>query len=58
MELLVNSIAIYNTLGQLVIAIPNAQSVSTIDVSSLKTGNYFIKMTTDKGTSNTKFIKN
>ncbi len=53
-----NSIAIYNMLGQLVIAIPNAQTVSAIDVSSLKTGNYFIKMTTDKGTSNSKFIKN
>ncbi|MES2543408.1 MAG: T9SS type A sorting domain-containing protein [Bacteroidota bacterium] len=54
----VNNIGIYNTLGQLVIAIPNAQSVSTIDVSKLKTGNYFIKMITDKGTSNAKFIKN
>lgn len=53
----VNSIAIYNTLGQLVIAIPNAQSVSSIDVSSLRTGNYFIKMVTDKGNSNTKFLK-
>ncbi|MES2543930.1 MAG: leucine-rich repeat domain-containing protein [Bacteroidota bacterium] len=54
----VNSIGIYNTLGQLVIAIPNAQSVSSIDISNLKTGNYFIKMITDKGNANTKFVKN
>jgi hypothetical protein len=54
----VSSINIYNTLGQLVLAIPNAQTVSAIDVSRLTAGNYFIKMNTDKGTSNTKFIKN
>jgi len=39
----VNSINIYNTLGQLVLVIPNAQQTKTIDVSSLKTGNYFLK---------------
>lgn len=54
----VKSINIYNLLGQIVIAIPNAESVSTIDVSNLKTGTYFIKLITDKGTANTKFIKN
>jgi hypothetical protein len=54
----VKSIEIYNLLGQMVIAIPNAETVSAIDVSDLKTGTYFIKVKTDKGTSNTKFIKN
>lgn len=53
----VNFINIYNMLGQMVIAIPNAESVSTIDVSDLKTGTYFIKVITDKGTANTKFTK-
>lgn len=53
----VKYISIYNLLGQMVIAIPNAESVSTIDVSDLKTGTYFIKVNTDKGTANTKFIK-
>ncbi len=54
----VKSINIYNAVGQLVLVVPNAQDVATIDVSSLTTGNYFVKINTDKGTSNTKFIKN
>ena len=54
----VSSINIYNTLGQLVLVIPNAQNTKTVDVSSLSSGNYFIKINSDKGTSNTKFIKN
>jgi hypothetical protein len=44
-------------LGQLVIAVPNAKSVSTIDVSKLSSGNYFIKIKSDKGSSGMKFIK-
>ena len=54
----VRSIAVYNVLGQLVLAVPNAQQVSIIDVSGLKTGNYFIKINSDKGTTNAKFAKN
>lgn len=54
----ISSVSIYNTLGQLVVVIPNAQNTKTIDVSNLTTGNYFIKINSDKGTSNTKFIKN
>jgi hypothetical protein len=54
----VKSITIYNTLGQLVVIIPNAQNTKTVDISSLTSGNYFIKINSDKGTSNTKFIKN
>jgi len=53
----VQSISIYNTLGQLVLVIPNAEKVSKIDVSSLTTGNYFIKINSDKGTSNARFVK-
>ncbi len=56
-NIVVQSITVYDVLGQLVIAIPNAKSVSTIDVSNLKTGNYFIKVKSDKGSSSTKFIK-
>lgn len=51
------SISIYNTLGQLVLVIPNAEKVSKIDVSSLTAGNFFIKINSDNGTSNTRFIK-
>ncbi|MEZ7504996.1 T9SS type A sorting domain-containing protein [Flavobacterium sp. Arc2] len=51
------TMAIYDMLGQLVIAVPNALNSSRIDVSKLSKGNYFLKMNTDKGTSNFKFIK-
>jgi Leucine-rich repeat (LRR) protein len=54
----VQSMAVYDVLGQLIIAVPNAQTVSKIDVSKLTTGNYFLKMNTDRGTSSVKFIKN
>ncbi|WP_035672312.1 T9SS type A sorting domain-containing protein [Flavobacterium sp. 83] len=53
----VKSMAIYDVLGQLIIAVPNAQTVSKIDVSKLTIGNYFLKMNTNKGTSSVKFIK-
>ncbi|HMI07251.1 MAG TPA: T9SS type A sorting domain-containing protein [Flavobacterium sp.] len=53
----VTSIEIYNTLGQLVLAIPNAGKIPAVDVSQLKSGNYFIKINSDKGSSNSKFIK-
>ena len=51
------SMAIYDVLGQIVIAVPNAQNISKVDVSKLSSGNYFLKMNTDKGTSSFKFIK-
>lgn len=53
----VKSVHIFNTLGQLIVAIPNAENSSAIDVSDLKTGAYFIQINSDKGTANTKFIK-
>ncbi|MFC0777402.1 T9SS type A sorting domain-containing protein [Flavobacterium sp. HJSW_4] len=54
----INSFEIYDILGQLVIAIPNAKTTSNIDISNLRTGNYFIKVKSDKGSSSMKFIKN
>lgn len=53
----IQSLAIYDILGQLVIAVPNAKSVSNIDVSKLRTSTYFIKVKSDKGSSSMKFIK-
>ncbi|MFC7773065.1 DUF7619 domain-containing protein [Flavobacterium sp. GCM10027622] len=53
----ISSVSIYNALGQLVVVIPNAQNTKTIDITNLPSGNYFIKVNSDKGTSNTKFIK-
>ena len=49
------SVYVYNTLGQLMQI--NTNLNNTIDVSSLKTGNYFIKILSDKGSSIIKFIK-
>ena len=53
----VSSISIYNTLGQQILVIPNAQYTKQVDVSNLKTGNYFIKLISDKGSSVGKFLK-
>jgi Leucine-rich repeat (LRR) protein len=53
----IQSIAVYDILGQLVIALPNVKDVSKIDVSNLRTGNYIIKVNSDKGSSSMKFIK-
>ena len=52
------SIEVYNILAQLVLSIPNANGVDKVDVSSLNAGIYFLKVSSDKGTSNVKFIKN
>ncbi|MDR6763545.1 hypothetical protein J2Y38_003766 [Flavobacterium sp. 2755] len=56
-NIVVISISIYDILGQLVVAIPNIQNISNIDVSKLRSGNYILKVKSDKGSSNTKFIK-
>lgn len=50
-----SSVNIYNMLGQLVYVQTNPNK--TIDVSGLKTGSYFIKIISDKGTASSKFIK-
>ena len=54
----IQSLTIYDILGQVVIAVPNAKSESKIDVSKLSSGNYFVKVKSDKGISSMKFIKN
>ncbi|WP_269222828.1 T9SS type A sorting domain-containing protein [Flavobacterium sp. IMCC34518] len=54
----IQSIAVYDILGQMVIALPNLKNTSKIDVSNLSSGNYFIKIKSDKGSSSMKFIKN
>lgn len=52
-----SSVKIFNTLGQLVLAIPNAQQLKTIDVSPLQSGNYFLRATSDQGDATVQFIK-
>ncbi len=51
----ITSINIYNSLGQLVLASTNPEG--SVDVSSLKSGNYFIKLISDKGVTISQFIK-
>lgn len=53
----IQSIAVYDILGQMVIAFPNIKDTSKIDVSNLRTGNYFLKIKSNKGISSLKFIK-
>ena len=52
------SVTVYNTLGQLVLAIPNAHNTRTIDVSMMATGHYCMRIDSDKGTAIARFIKN
>ncbi|WP_298393573.1 T9SS type A sorting domain-containing protein [Flavobacterium sp.] len=51
----VSSINIYNSLGQLVLVVTNPHEF--IDVSVLKTGNYFVKIISNLGFSNCQFLK-
>jgi hypothetical protein len=53
----INTVSIYNALGQLVLVVPNAQQMPSVDVSGLKAGHYFLKVDSAHGTSNCKFIK-
>jgi len=53
----VESISVYDIFGQLVIAVPDARNVSTLNVSKLRTGNYLLKIKSDKGNTSVKFIK-
>jgi hypothetical protein len=53
----INTISVYNALGQLVLVVPSAQQMPSVDVSGLKAGHYFLKVDSGNGTSNCKFIK-
>jgi hypothetical protein len=52
----VNSISIFNSLGQLIQIIANPTNPS-INVSGLKQGIYFINISTENGITSVKFIK-
>lgn len=53
------SIAIYNPLGQLIKTLTDSEwsSSSSIDVSALKTGTYFMEINSNQGKTTKKFIK-
>jgi hypothetical protein len=50
------SINIYNALGQF--AMTSASNENGVDVSDLSAGIYFVKISSDQGTFNSKFVKN
>jgi len=54
---IIKSISIYNMLGQVILVVPNANGLQGIDVSVLATGNYLMKIISDKGDGTVKFIK-
>lgn len=49
------SLEIYNTIGQIVLAIPRFSE--NVDVSSLQSGTYLVKVNTEKGSSDVTIIK-
>lgn len=53
----IQSIYVYNVLGQLIQVIPNAHNISKIDVSKFQSGQYILQIKTATGKSATKFIK-
>jgi Leucine-rich repeat (LRR) protein len=55
--ILVNSVIVYDVLGRLVQETSCTSDKTTLDVSTLKTGTYFIKVNTDRGIANAKFLK-
>lgn len=54
-DVAINSVEIYNQLGQIVMATTNV--VNSVDVANLATGTYFVKVNTEKGSANAKFVK-
>ncbi len=58
-NVIVQSVNIFNMLGQSVKSdmLGNLSKTSTIDISNLKTGTYFIEIFTDSGKATRKFIK-
>jgi Leucine-rich repeat (LRR) protein len=54
-DVTINSIEIYNQLGQILMATTNA--INSVDVSNLASGTYFVKVNTEKGSANAKFVK-
>lgn len=51
------SVSVYNTLGQLVLVKPNAENLSVLDISNLSQGQYYLKLSSDRGTETLKFLK-
>lgn len=53
----ISTVDIYNVLGQLVVSYSGNAKMATIDVATIKTGHYLIRVKTSQGVSQTQFIK-
>lgn len=51
------SVTIFNTLAQEVLSVLHTEGIHSLDVSGLKSGAYFIRVETDKGTITKRFVK-
>ncbi len=51
------SVEIFNSLGQLIKAVPNGSNLLNIDVSNVQTGMYFAKVYSDRGAGISTFVK-
>jgi len=51
------SVKIYDLSGKLSLSVPNAAGISTLNISHLAAGNYLVRIDSDKGKSENKFIK-
>lgn len=56
-SVLISSVGIYNVLGQLVFMTTDQGGSKSLDVSGLKSGQYFIKIISDQGTVRKRFVK-
>lgn len=54
-NIIISSLSLYNSIGQILFIIYNPNK--SIDVSTLKSGSYFMKVISDKGANSIKFIK-
>ncbi len=53
----IKTVEIFNLLGQSIDKITDAEKTNVIDVSHLESGTYILRINSDKGISNAKFIK-
>ncbi len=53
----IKTVEIFNLLGQSIDKITDAEKTTVIDVSHLESGTYILRINSDKGISNAKFIK-
>ncbi len=53
----ITNIELYNVLGQVLISEKSTSNISQINVSALRTGNYFVKITSENNTEVVRFLK-